>query len=368
MDLYFLDKNRELVGIIDVAQSIQWLERYYEVGTFEVYVQISDDVLNIVNQSYFIARNDSKFVGVIEYIGNEEDADNGNFLIIQGKMAESLLGRRIIRNITYLTTTLFAICRTLLKNNILNPVLQEGEKVSPRKMICLNEEPTNKLANNPILETQATFENNLLTFIQDLLKSYNASIRLELQEDNKFKIIIYDGVDRSYAQETNPYITFSKTFDNLLSSEYKINSQNEANAIYVGGEDNETASEGRFVDKYELSVGSGVVSDLDRKEVFVNASDLKQTWKDDDETEHNLTTEEYRALLQARGKENVVEPTESLTADVDITMYEYGKDYFLGDIVTIENELMGRYTNKRLIGMDVVDDENGHTLNPIFEE
>lgn len=372
-DLYFLNKNRELVGIIDTAKSIQWLERYRTIGTFEVYVPVTDDVLNIVNQSYFIARTDSKYVGVIEHVENADDIDDGNFLIIQGQMSESIIGRRIIRNISYFTNeTLFNICDSLLQKNILNPVLQEGETISPRKIDCLNTTVINKLTYNPRLETQASFENNLLEFITDLLSEYDSSIRLELNENGKFDVVLYSGTDRSYNQNTNAYVVFSKEFDNLISSNYIFNSTKESNALYVGGENNDLASEGRYVDKYELPVGSGVVGDLDRKEAFINASDLKQSWEeekaDGTKEEHSLTTEQYRKLLVARGKENVAEPSEELAASVDINMYVYNKDYFLGDIVTIYNETFGMSTNRRLIGMDIIDDENGRTLEPTFEE
>lgn len=377
MDLYFWNKSLEMVGIIDTAISIQWLERYYEKGKFEVYVQVNQDILDIVNQSYFISRNDSTYVGVIEFIQDEDNEDDGNFLIIQGYFAESLIGRRIIRNIsdytntTYPNATLFDVCNDLLQKNILNPTLQQGESVSPRKINCLNTTVINNLKINPIIETQATFENNLLDFIVELLKSYNASIRLELN-DNKFDIVIYDGTDRSYNQEVNAFVVFSEEFDNLISSTYIFDSTQEANALYVGGENNETASEGRFIDKYELPVGNSVISDIDRKEVFINASDLKQNWEEElaDGTKipHSLTTDEYRQLLKNRGKENVVAPSEKLDANVDLSTYEYNKDYFLGDILTIENKMIGVYANKRLIGMDIVDDENGHTLEPIFED
>ncbi len=371
MDLYFwkINENKllELVGIIDTATSIQWLERYFENGTFEVYVQVNQDILDIVNQSTFISRNDSTYVGVIEFIQNDDDADNGNFLIIQGHFAECLIGRRIVRNISYYqNTTLFAVCNDLLQKNILNPVLQSGESVSPRKMSCLNTTVKNQLITNPSIETQATFENNLLDFIIELLKSYNASIRLELNDDNMFDIVIYEGTDRSYAQEANAFVVFSEEFDNLISSTYTFDSTQKTNALYVGGEDNETASEGRFIEKYELPVGDSVISDIDRIESFVNASDLKQNWEeelaDGTKVSYSLTTDEYRELLKTRGKENVIAPSEKLDAIVDLSIYEYNKDYFLGDILTIKN------TNKRLIGMDIVDDENGHTLEPIFED
>jgi hypothetical protein len=377
MDLYFwkINENKllELVGIIDTATSIQWLERYYENGTFEVYIQVNQDILDIVNQSTFISRNDSTYVGVIEFIQNEDDIDNGNFLIIQGHFAECLIGRRIIRNISYYEeikgATLFYVCDDLLQKNILNPVLQGEESVSPRKMSCINTSVINQLKTNHNISTQATFENNLLDFLIELLKSYNASIRLELNDDNMFNVVIYEGTDRSYNQEENAYVVFSEEFDNLISSTYSFDSTQEANALYVGGEDNETASEGRFIDKYELPVDDGVISDIDRKEVFINASDLKQNWKDEDTgLEISIGTDEYRELLRARGKENVVYPSEKLDVKVDLSTYIYNQDYFLGDVLTIENKMTHEPVNKRLIGMDIVDDENGHTLEPIFED
>ena len=369
MDLRFLNKQLELVGIIDTAKSIQWLERYYEKGTFEVYVPVTDDVLEIVNQSYFIARDDSTYIGVIKHIENTDDVDEGNFLIIQGVMAEDLLSRRIVRNITYYeANSLFDICNNLLQLNVLNPVLQVGETTSPRKINCINTSVINNLSSNPTVKTQASYENNLLTFISELLKVYGSSIRLELNENGTFDVVLYSGIDRSYAQDINAFVVFSKEFDNLISSNYVFDNQKETNVLYVGGEDNETATEGRYIDKYELRVGTGVVSDIDRIEAYINATDLKQVWKDENEVEHTLTTDEYRSLLRARGRENVVEPSEELTATIDLGMYVYNQDFFLGDIVTIYNETLGAYVNKRIIGMDIVDDENGRTFFPTFEE
>ena len=120
--------------------------------------------------------------------------------------------------------------------------------------------------------------------------------------------------------------------------------------------------------KYELPVGSGVVSDLDRKEGFVDASDIQQQWSDEwGVLQPALTDEVYENLLINRGKENVIEPSEELTASIDMSMYEYGKDFFLGDILTIYNETLGAYSNKRLIGMDRVDEDGGR-IEPVFEE
>lgn len=375
MDLYFLDKNRELVGIIDTAKSIQWLERYYEVGTFEVYVQVTDDVLNIVNQSYFISRSDSSYIGLIEYIETIDEKEEGNFLIIQGRMAEQLIGRRIVRTVTrFVNKDVFTICSELLDANILNPILQDQESFSPRKMNCLNTVVINNLntADNVVLsEAQATFEDNLLTYIIDLLKVNNSSIRLELDNENQFDIVLYTGTDRSYNQAENAYVVFSKEFDNLVSSTYIFDSTSDKNAIYVGGEDNENAPEGRYIDKYEVpnsSVDGIGIADIDRIEAFVNASDLKQSWEDENKVAHSLSTNEYRLLLKSRGKENVTSSSKELNASINFLNYTYNVDYFLGDIVTIENETLGLYVNKRLIGMDIIDNENGQNLEPIFDD
>lgn len=370
-DLFLINKKLEVIGIIDTAKSTQWRERFFETGTFEVYVAFSQETIETINQSYFIYRNDSKYVGVIERIEIDDDVTgNGNWITVTGRMAESLIGRRIIRLLTYLKNLLSICVKKLLDDNLLNPPLQAGETISPRKMSCFETTIRNELTSDPEIEIQASFENNLLEFLQETLRTNNASIRVELVE-NKFQIVLFQGTDRSFNQETNPFISFSKELDNLLSSNYVFDETGEVNVVYVGGE-GEVEGVDKKIEKAELLINENeVVSDLDRKEAYINASDIKQTWTETVNgvnVTKTLNSTEYRKLLKQRGGENVIFPSITFEGKVDLSMYVYNQDYFLGDILTIYDEKTGIYSNKRLIGMDIVNEGSIYSLEPIFEE
>lgn len=371
VDLIFLNKKLEIVDIIDIANSIQWRERFFETGTFEVYVAFSKETIEKINQSYFIYRNDSKYTGVIERIEIDDDVSgSGNWITITGRMAESLIGRRIVRYLTFYQNILSNCMKKLLDDNLLNPPLQEGETISPRKMSCFETTIINELTFDPEIEIQASFENNLLIFMQETLKTHNASIRVEYAGE-KFVIRLFQGTDRSYNQEINPYIAFSKELDNLLSSNYAFDETEEKNVVYVGGEGN-VEGEDKKIEKAELLINENeVVSDLDRKETYVNASDIKQTWTENVNgvnTSKTLSNADYRKLLKQRGGENVIFPSIAFEGKIDLSMYVYNEDYFLGDILTIYDENTGIYSNKRLIGMDIVNEGKIYSLEPIFEE
>ena len=102
---------------------------------------------------------------------------------------------------------------------------------------------------------------------------------------------------------------------------------------------------------------------FERYEVY---SDQRNLTQDDD-----VSDKEYMEMLTEKGKESIVSPqtaSESTIAAFS-TQYEYNKDYFVGDYVTVENKRFG-LTQKRiqLVGMVESFDQNGRSLTPTFKE
>lgn len=84
-----------------------------------------------------------------------------------------------------------------------------------------------------------------------------------------------------------------------------------------------------------------------------------------------LTEKEYVELLKARGAENVTpKQTEAESTIVpESTQYQYNKDYFVGDYVTVEHQRFGLQQKKiQLVGMVESFDQNGRSLTPTFKE
>lgn len=84
-----------------------------------------------------------------------------------------------------------------------------------------------------------------------------------------------------------------------------------------------------------------------------------------------LTEEEYTELLKARGAENVTSKqiTSESTIVPESTQYQYNKDYFVGDYVTVEHQRFGLQQKKiQLVGMVESFDQNGRSFTPTFKE
>ena len=102
---------------------------------------------------------------------------------------------------------------------------------------------------------------------------------------------------------------------------------------------------------------------LDRYEVYVDERNTAQ--------EEDVTDAEYLEILKSSGAEHLVQPktaSESAIAAFS-TQFQYNKDYFVGDYVTVEQRRFGLIQPRiQLIGMVESFDQNGRSLTPTFKE
>jgi len=108
---------------------------------------------------------------------------------------------------------------------------------------------------------------------------------------------------------------------------------------------------------------------LDRYEIFVDAKDVSDEIKENNETV-TISNEDYISLLIEKGTESLVPITEVSESTIasDARQYQYNKDYFVGDYVTVKHERFGLIQPKiQLVGMIESYDQNGRTLTPTFK-
>lgn len=113
----------------------------------------------------------------------------------------------------------------------------------------------------------------------------------------------------------------------------------------------------------DITVGGG--SGLNRRELFTDARDISSNVGSDDA----LTDAEYMAQLQQRGKEKLAENVSitSFEGETETTiMFQYGKDFFNGDIVQIANEY-GHETKARILEIVRSEDKDGYSVYPTFK-
>lgn len=52
MDLYIHDADFVAVGVIDYAESVLWVKRYFDSGDFEIYVRAGVDTAELLKEGY----------------------------------------------------------------------------------------------------------------------------------------------------------------------------------------------------------------------------------------------------------------------------------------------------------------------------
>lgn len=346
MELIILDQTMQKIGLIETAK-VLWSVKYYTCGDFEIYFDNSpEDVLLLLQEGNYVIREDDFSVGIIEDIEITEDAENGSPVSVKGRMAESILDRRIIMEQTTLNGSIEDCVYSLIMDAIINP------SDSNRKISNFRLKPKKNI---PVKISSQVTGRNLLEYVSELCASNHVGMKVTLEGDN-FYFELYEGRDCSYGQNANPRVVFSEEYENLESSSYKMTTSTEKNVVLVAGE-----GEGkeRRVKEVDLSGLTGI----DRKELYIDARDLSSN-------NGEITEEEYDRKLVNRGLEKISEysMTVAFQGDIDIDSYEYKKDFFLGDVVNIENQNWKIYTTPRIVEILECEDETGYSLNPTFGE
>lgn len=453
--------NREVIGIIDTAASVIWHTVWFSVGDFEIYAKATTAHLNLLKVGNYVTRNDDEHIGVIEKINIINSQTDGKMITATGRFAKCLLDRRLIYQLSGTSNKATTIrgrvenaARWLVLQNAINCPFDARRNISIIELgadahiidVIIDEN------GNPA-EKQTSYS-NLLEYTDELLQEYGLSANVVLDDETKkLQYIVKEGVDRSAENEAGiDPIIFSSDYDNLSDSEYLYDITNHKTVALIGGE-------GEDIDRfYALLIPSVEIStDLNRKEVFVDASSLNKTMKaedlqnlfttgvfsgiyfkvngtiyatlvyendkelslsslrekfpsgsvsgskfvvsgttyatkvygDDDnylltaqgykatldkdgeQGDYELTDNRYTIMLKAQGTQELktLVKSETFTGTIDVTAGNYilNTDFALGDIVTVQDNDIDKYINVRIVEVTEVQDENGYTIDAVYE-
>lgn len=350
MNIRVLDTNFTAITVLDTYKSLIWTDRYNLCGDFEIFTPVSDGIFDYIKMDYYLQNRESDHVMIIEKLSISTDPEAGNYLTVTGRSLESILDRRIIWGQKTLSGNLQDGIRTLLEECIIKP--SDAERKIENFIF---EASTDPLITNLTIDAQYTGD-NLYNVICTICEKHNIGFKVTLNDSNKFVFKLYAGVDRSYSQTSNPYVVFSPTFENLTNSNYVESKSALKNVALVGGE-------GEGSERKYATVGSA--SGLDRRETFTDAKNVSS--KVDKDT--TLTNEEYTAKLKERGDEDLAKNAKITSFEGEAqtkTMYKYGVDFFMGDVVQIANEY-GHESSSRVIELVTSEDAGGLSVYPTFK-
>lgn len=369
IEVYRLNKQQDrvsIIGLIDEFNSVIWHTCYNSTGDFEIYCAINDNNLNY-RIGDFVRCPLNNDVGIIERIEKTFTDKEGYMLLLSGRMADSILDRRIIyrrignkpypviltgnvqKEIDYLIKICFGngyVGNTGIRNI---PLFNYRiEKASPQ--VIVDEEGKSS-------EKQVTFD-NLLEYVQALLLEYGLGIRAYLPDgigEKQIYLSQYVGEEKD--------LVFSTEFDNLNSAELIKDDTTYKNVALIAGE-------GEGTERQTTVLNNDRYSGLDRYETFVDGSGISKTYEGDSGEEQTYTEAEYQSLLQQEGKQKLagMEKTVTFSGDAELLVsgLEFRKDFYLGDIVTIEDSTIGFSGKVRILEATEVQDEKGYTINFVY--
>lgn len=358
--------SREIIGIIDTAKSIIWRSCYYEAGDFEIYVPCNAATVNLLVAGNYVTRPNDRNVGIIEKIEITFNEFDGRMIIATGRMAKSILDRRIIYRLTdnsvsptILSGNVEHAARAVVYNNAIDCEFDSDRNIDA--LVLGAHSGNTKIivdANGEAATKQVTY-NNLLSWTDEFLREYEIGAYIGLNDSLKLQYLCFEGVDRSVDNtDGNDPVIFSQDFDNLLSSDYIYSEEKYKNMALIGGEGEGTA---RF-----CSVLIPSLTGIERREMFINASTSSKTYKDDQGEEQTLTDEEYNTQLQSIGAQDLAgaQITQSFDGTINVNngVYKYKENFNLGDLVTVQDNEIGLYINTRIIEVIETQDENGYNI------
>jgi hypothetical protein len=338
MELLILDSDLESVGVLDMFESLIWTDRYSSYGDFEIYTSVTANTLSLLRQNYYLLLKESEHVMIIESVEIKSDTENGNKLLVKGRSLESILDRRVVWQQTILDGNFQEAIKQVLNENVINPDL------ATRKITRFTyEDSTDPLITNLTISAQCNGE-FVYEVIRQLCVINNVGFKITLTNDNNFLFKLYSGVDRSYSQLANPYVVFSPEFDNIKNSNYFETGRGLKTVALVGGE-----GEGPSRKTIWVESSGEINSDLERREIFTDASNISQTIDGS-----LISDEEYETYLTEKGNEDLINNSsiQTFESEVDASqIFVYGRDFFIGDIMQIVNEygIEGRVQVSELI-------------------
>ena len=354
MEIILLDDNFEELYVLDVFKSLIWTDRYWKCGDFEIVVVPTTDILTKVLDTTYLALAESPHHMILEDSNIHSEVEDGDELILTGRSLESILDRRIVWDIISMRGNLQLQIERLLDDNAISPT------IGVRRFVDLVFNTSTDVAITALgVDTQFGGE-TLYKVLSQLCMADGIGFRIlrDLVTD-KFDFELYAGVDRSYDQSENDFVAFTSALDNLLNADYIESSRPLKTVCLVAG----SAGVGNIkTAKAVFAPDSAGLQGLARRELYFEANVSRNT------PDGELSEAEYLLQLEGRGKEELAKwiYLKSFVGEIDPTMYKYGDEFGMGDILQIADDY-GHEAQSRVIEMIYSQNESAISIYPTFE-
>lgn len=296
----------EPVGILEDIPSLQWTRRWAKPGEFEIHIQGE----TWLEEEDILERNGD--VAMVEGIAKSYTSEAGEQAVVTGRFLSAYAERRIIPGIQSITGT----HEYVMKQLVTRCMTTAGERAFPLLAVAAS----HGYATGTL--EQQTENAKLLETLEDV--AMLSALGFHIKKVGA--VLVFDvaqGVNRTNSQAVNARVQFSIEDENILSQKMKIDTVEKRNFAYI--------TMPQTGDAPEVSTTYGTVTGRERREMFVNGSNVAK-----DEDGNSISSEQQIVLLQAQGQAALREEIMAFEATIDQNgALSYKTDYDLGDIVTI---------------------------------
>jgi len=327
------DKNFNRLGIIGKFHYLLWRKKYSSFGEAELIVDATKENIALLQKENILYRSDDNEAMYIYYRRFSDD-NNSDQLTVKCFSLAKWLDRRIVWGIYNFNDTPENIIHTMMNNEVITPSNIDRK---------LNNVGLTDVKNIGTAITMQVSYKSLLDKIEEICNTHDLGFRSIFNGSNVL-FDVYEGVDRSYNQSVNQRVVLSKEFANVLTRDYEESTSDLKNTALIGGK-------GEGSDRTLTSIEP--IAGLERRETFVDASSI-----DDKEDDVTIPANEYEALLIEHGEETLQDYVEvtSFDCELDVTKdnTKYGRDFFLGDVVSVRDDKLSLVMHPRVVEVDEV--------------
>ena len=329
-----------LDAIIDDYQECSFENNRFNAGQFSITINYNIPNARKFERGYFVQFSNNPYafgeiLNITDSIG--EDGKGSQIRVITGYDARYLFKRRIIKNLNNVDSWSMTAKGEIVMRNLIKDQCGSGTEAK-RRLPIINTIPDPEEAIGKSYSVAESFT-NLYEVLTTIATQSEVGWRLEFS-DGELTLEFYAGVDR------HSTVRFDTDYESLSNGEFTDSAESYANTIYVGGK-----GQGNDRDIYEGEkvLAEEIKLDIDghRSHLLLKAGEdgvllvrEKQTpdgmtrfeaW----DNQSSMTTEseyeaeaismltQYGQTLQVSGQGLAKCP------------YEYGKEYNVGDIITI---------------------------------
>lgn len=331
----------DLLGIISNYESLIFNRSWHGVGKFELHINKNKkNVDKLQKDNFIIVNKQENKVGIIEDI--QLDCNNTKTLILSGRQLKGITNRRLTVTDNYdrvAKTNAENVFKHYINSHMID-TYYNNIATPERNIQWLKLAQTQNRGLETVWQSRYEYLDALMEHIsKDTGLGWN--IVLDLAQKCAF-FDVYEGKDRSINQTVNPPVIFSDKKRNLSTSKITDNNSLWKNTGY-------TLGKGELEDRPLVIVKEAEYAGLNRREILLDMSNIEIS---DLSEEGKKRLVEYKQIKSIEG------------TIYQIPNMEYEKDWYLGDIVTVETE--GYTEDKRITEIKEVYEKNKTNVEVTF--